>query len=68
MRNCSPKMNEFVNKVSQLCWEYNFEIWPTKEWNKRNEDGTYPTFTIHNMSDDEKLSLIYLDGDGDPED
>lgn len=61
----SPKMDEFIDKVDQLCREYGYEIWPTDNINARNEDGTYPTFTIHSKGKDgEKVKLIYIDGDG----
>ena len=59
----SKKMDEFISKVDSLCWEYGYEIWPTDELNARNEDGTYPTITIHG-EDGEKIQLIYIDGDG----
>ena len=58
----SKKMNEFIEKVDSLCWEYGYQIWPTDKINKRNDDGSYLTFTIH--GDGEKVSLIYIDGDG----
>lgn len=56
-------IDEFIDKVDSLCWKYGYEIWSTDKINKRNEDGTYPTFTIHG-SDGEKKRLIYIDGDG----
>lgn len=31
--------------------------------NVGNEDGTYPTLTIHGK-DGEKVRLVYIDGDG----
>ena len=55
-------IEEFVDKVDALCREYNCEIWATEKINYRNEDGNYPTFTIH--SEGKKLNLIYIDGDG----
>lgn len=58
----SKKMDEFIEKVDSLCWEYGYQIWPTDKINRRNDDGSYPTFTIH--GDGEKVSLIYIDGDG----
>tara|TARA_B110000285_G_scaffold105970_1_gene120623 strand:+ start:534 stop:734 length:201 start_codon:yes stop_codon:yes gene_type:complete len=61
-KEMSKKMNEFIDKVDSLCWEYGYEIWPTDKLNARNEDGTYPTLTIH--GDNEKIKLIYIDGDG----
>jgi hypothetical protein len=55
-------MDEFIEKVDSLCWEYGYQIWSTDKINKRNDDGSYPTFTIH--GDGEEVSLIYIDGDG----
>lgn len=55
---------EFVEKIDELCFKHGFEIWATDTINKRNEDGSYPTFTIHNINNGEKISLIYIDGDG----
>lgn len=58
----NKKMVEFIDRVDSLCWQYGYEIWPTDKINARNEDGTYPTFTIH--GDKEKIKLTYIDGDG----
>ena len=63
-RKISKQTDEFIDKLDHLCWEYGFEIWPTETINKRYEDGSYPTFTIHNKNTDEKVKLIYVDGDG----
>jgi hypothetical protein len=60
----SKETNEFINKLDRICWEHHFEIWPTDTINKRNEDGSYPTFTLHNINTGEKVKLIYVDGDG----
>ena len=62
-KEISKKMDEFINKVDSLCFEYDFEIWPTDKINKKNDDNTYPTFTIHGENG-EKVKLIYIDGDG----
>lgn len=59
----TKEMDEFIDKIDKLCWEYGYEIWPTDKINSRNPDGTYPTLTIHGK-DDEKVNLIYIDGDG----
>lgn len=59
----SKDMEEFLDKLDSLCHDYGVEIWPTEQINKRGEDGVYPTFTIHGF-DGEKVSLIYMDGDG----
>ena len=47
---------EFINKIDELCFEHGFEIWPTETVNKRNEDGSYPTFTVHNIETGEKVN------------
>jgi hypothetical protein len=59
----SKEMDEFIDKIDTLCWEYGYEIWPTDKINARNEDGCYPTLTVHGK-DGEKVKLIYIDGDG----
>jgi hypothetical protein len=59
----SKEMGEFIDKIDTLCWEYGYEIWPTDKINARNEDDSYPTFTVHGK-DGEKVKLIYIDGDG----
>lgn len=59
----SKEMDEFIDKIDQLCWEYKYQIWPTDTINARNEDGSYPTLTIHGKNG-EKVKLIYIDGDG----
>ena len=60
----SKETDEFIDKLDHLCWEHGFEIWPTDTINARNEDGSYPTFTIHNIGSGETVRLIYVDGDG----
>jgi len=59
----SKEMDEFLDKLHNLCYQYDYEIWPTETINLRNPDDTYPTFTIHGRNG-EKVSLIYVDGDG----
>lgn len=59
----SKEMDEFIDKIDQLCWEYKYQIWPTDIINARNVDGSYPTLTVHGK-DGEKVKLIYIDGDG----
>jgi len=59
----SKEMNEFIDKVDELCAEYGFEIWPTREINERNGRGEYPTFCVHGKHG-EVVELIYIDGDG----
>jgi len=63
-KEISKETDEFIDKLDHLCWEHGFEIWPTDTINKRNEDGPYPTFTIHNIGSGETVRLIYVDGDG----
>jgi hypothetical protein len=63
-KEISKETDEFIDKLDHLCWEHGFEIWPTDTINKRNEDGSYPTFTIHNIGSGETVRLIYIDGDG----
>lgn len=59
----SKEMDEFIDKIDALCWEYKYEIWPTDKINARNEDGSYPTLTIHGRGG-EKVKLICIDWDG----
>lgn len=62
-RKMTKEMDEFIDKVDALCWEYGYEIWPTDRINVTNEDGSYPTFTIHGKNN-EIVKMIYIDGDG----
>jgi hypothetical protein len=32
----SKEMDEFIDKLDSLCWEYGYEIWPTDEINKHD--------------------------------
>jgi hypothetical protein len=60
----SGKMEEFLDKVDALCYEYGYEIHPTvKGWTgKLNTDGKYDTIAI--IGDDEVVEVIHIDGDG----
>ncbi len=60
----SPKMDEFLDKVDKLCYEYGFEIWPTVDgWTgKVNENGEYDSIAI--LGDDKPYKVISIDGDG----
>jgi hypothetical protein len=60
----SPKMDEFLDKVDTLCYEYGYEIWPTvKGWTGEvNENGEYDTIAI--LGDEEPVKVLYIDGDG----
>ena len=53
------EMDEFIDKLDALCWEYGYEITPTHPV----PDDEYPTLTI-NGHDGEKIKLLYIDGDG----
>lgn len=61
----SKKMDEFLDKLDHLCYEYGYEIWPTPEgWTGRvNEDGEYDTIAIIG-NDGETQKILYIDGDG----
>ena len=54
----SKEMDEFINKLGSLCWEYQMEIKPTHPV----PDDEYPTISI--INGDEVVKLIYVDGDG----
>jgi hypothetical protein len=54
----SKEMDEFIDKLGSLCWEYQMEIKPTHPV----PDGEYPTISI--INGDEVVKLIYVDGDG----
>lgn len=60
----SKKMDEFLDKVDALCYEYGYEFYPTTEgWTGRvDENGKYETFAC--IGNGEKIELIYIDGDG----
>ena len=52
------KMNEFLDKLYALCWEYHIEIKPTHPV----PNYEYPTISI--INGDEVVKLLYNDGDG----
>lgn len=60
----SPKMDEFLDKIDHLCYEYKYEIYPTVAgWTgKTDENGKYETIAI--IGEDEIEEVIYIDGDG----
>jgi len=60
----SKKMDEFLDKVDSLCFEYGFEIYPTVHgWTgKADSNGKYETIAI--IGEDEIQEVIYIDGDG----
>jgi hypothetical protein len=51
----SEQMNEFLDKVDALCFEYGYEIHP-------KIDGQYETITI--IGNDEICEVTCIDGDG----
>jgi hypothetical protein len=64
MKNISDKMNEFIDKVDTLCFEYGYEIHPNiNGWTgKLNADNEYDTIAI--IGNGEKVKLLFIDGDG----
>ena len=52
------EMDEFLDKLYALCWEYHIEIKPTHPV----PDDEYPTISI--INGDEVVKLLYVDGDG----
>jgi hypothetical protein len=52
------EMNEFLDKLNALCWEYHMEIKPTHPV----PADEYPTISIINGA--EVVKLVYVDGDG----
>lgn len=60
----TEKMDRFIDAVDELCFKYKMEIWPTDKINYRDESGQYPRFFVHDIATGEKVSLIYIDGDG----
>ena len=60
----SKKMDEFLDKVDKLCWEYGYEIRPTI--GGINENGEYNTITVGECgnTNGDMVRLINIDGDG----
>jgi len=54
----TQEMNEFLDKLNTLCWEYHIEIKPTHPI----PNDEYPTISI--INGDEVVKLLYVDGDG----
>jgi hypothetical protein len=52
------EIDEFLDKLYALCWEYHIEIKPTHPV----PDDEYPTISI--INGDEVVKLLYVDGDG----
>ena len=56
----SEKMNEFLDKVDKLCWEYGYEIHASKQgWTGYD---TTPKLAI--FGDNEIYEVWFIDGDG----
>ena len=51
----SKEIDEFINKLDSLCWEYHIEIKPTHPV----PDDEYPTISI--INGDEVVKLLYVD-------
>lgn len=64
MNKLSNKMEEFIDKIDSICFEYGYEIHPTIEgWTgKLNENKEYDTFAI--IGNGERIKLTHIDGDG----
>ena len=56
--NRSPKLQEFLEKVDSLCFEYGYEILP----NPIKLDNEEQTILI--KGNDETIKLLFIDGDG----
>jgi hypothetical protein len=53
----TKEMDEFLDKLNKLCWEYHIEIKPTHPV----PNDEYPTISI--INGDEVVKLVYIDGD-----
>ena len=63
----TEKMNEFLDKVDALCFEYGYEIYPSIHgWaGKTDEKGRCLTLTIMSLGGNfETEEVLYIDGDG----
>lgn len=60
----SPKMDEFLNKVDELCLLYGYVFYPNiNGWTgEKNSNGEYETFAC--IGHNEAVKLLYIDGDG----
>lgn len=60
----SDKMNEFLDKVDALCFEYGYEIHPTTKGRtgEKDENGKHRTIAI--IGKDESTEVMFIDGDG----
>jgi len=58
----SEELDAFINEVDALCFKHGYEIWPNEKRGERDSNGDLPTITIHGP--EERVNLIYIDGDG----
>lgn len=60
----TKKMDEFLDKVDKLCFEYGYEIHPTIQgWTgKTDKNGNHETIAI--IGNGEAVKIINIDGDG----
>lgn len=62
----SAKMDEFLDKVDSLCFEYGYEILPTTY--PQNQNPRIEMFqnkhTITIKGNDEEIKILFIDGDG----
>lgn len=61
-KKMSEKMNEFLDKVDSLCFEYGYEIHPTIHGFTTDENGKYKTIAI--IGNGEIGEVLFIDGDG----
>lgn len=54
----SNKMDEFLDKVDKLCYEYGYEIQP----NPNKLPNEYDTIIV--KGNGESVKLVHIDGDG----
>jgi len=63
-KEMTQKMNEFLDKVDALCFEYGYEIHPTIHgWQgQKDKAGNYETIAI--IGNGEVGEVLFIDGDG----
>ena len=54
----TQEMDEFLDKLNTLCWEYHIEIKPTHPV----PNDEHPTISI--INGDEVVKFLYIDGEG----
>lgn len=62
MNKPSKRMDEFLDKVDTICFQYGYEIRPTKEG--LTENGKLHTISIIGVENDENYKVTCIDGDG----